>query len=72
MNPVDQNGDPQLCVSCGSYRHMLRDSPDSWENLNKYALLADSDQMQGMGIKTILDVFSLPMMLHLEYYTQET
>jgi len=71
LNPVDKNGDPQLCVSCGSYRHMLRDCPDSWENLCKDALAADPEPNSGNGNPEMLVVSSLPMILLLKYYTQE-
>ena len=37
INPVGANGKTMLCNSCGSYRHLLAECPDSWENMeNKY------------------------------------
>ena len=43
INPVGANGKTMLCTityfcnSCGSYRHLLAECPDSWENMeNKY------------------------------------
>ena len=33
INPVGADGKRLVCVSCGSFRHMLADCPDSWENL---------------------------------------
>ena len=41
INPLDQNGVRQVCSSCGSYRHLLKDCPDSWENMNKNVLVAE-------------------------------
>ena len=35
MNPLNEKGQPLLCSSCGSYRHMLNSCPDSWENSSK-------------------------------------
>ena len=34
-NPVGSNGRPLTCRSCGSYRHLVRECPDSWENMSK-------------------------------------
>ena len=33
INQVGANGKTLLCYSCGSYRHLLSECPDSWENL---------------------------------------
>ena len=33
INQVRANGKTLLCYSCGSYRHLLSECPDSWENL---------------------------------------
>ena len=35
INPIGANGKPLLCNSCGSYRHLLEECPDSWENMEK-------------------------------------
>ena len=35
INPTGANGKPLLCNSCGSYRHLLAECPDSWENMKK-------------------------------------
>lgn len=35
INPKSADGKTLTCISCGSYRHMLADCPDSWENLSK-------------------------------------
>ena len=32
VNPTGFNGAPMLCKSCGSYRHLIKDCPDSYEN----------------------------------------
>ena len=34
-NPLGINGRPIRCYSCGSFRHLLVDCPDSWENMKK-------------------------------------
>ena len=33
LNPKGADGKTLLCLSCGSWRHMIRDCPDSWENM---------------------------------------
>lgn len=35
VNPDGPDGKPLTCRACGSYRHLLRDCPDSWENMSK-------------------------------------
>ena len=35
INPRDSNGKPMICPSCGSFRHLLADCPDSYENQAK-------------------------------------
>ena len=35
INPVGADGNRLLCICCGSYRHLLKDCPDSWENIEK-------------------------------------
>ena len=46
MNPVGANGKTMLCNSCGSYRHLLAECPDSWENMeNKYVSQKDLKSM---------------------------
>ena len=35
VNPPGKDGRPLTCRACGSFRHMLTDCPDSWENQKK-------------------------------------
>lgn len=35
MNPTGADGQTLTCDSCGSFRHLLQDCPDSWENMAK-------------------------------------
>ena len=35
LNPTGPDGKPFLCSSCGSFRHMLQECPDSYENMKK-------------------------------------
>ena len=37
LNPPGVDGEPLLCHSCGSFRHLIAQCPDSWENLKKQA-----------------------------------
>ena len=32
MNPTGHDGRPFLCRACESYRHLVAECPDSWEN----------------------------------------
>ena len=32
LNPTGPDGRPMLCNACGSYRHLMAECPDSWEN----------------------------------------
>ena len=40
INPPGPDGKPLICPSCGSYRHLLQDCPDSYENQAKAKSLA--------------------------------
>ena len=35
MNPLGKDGRALTCKACGSFRHMLPECPDSWENMGK-------------------------------------
>ena len=35
MNPLGKDGRALTCKACGSFRHMLPECPDSWENMQK-------------------------------------
>ena len=35
INPPGPDGKPLICPSCGSYRHLLQECPDSYENQAK-------------------------------------
>ena len=35
MNPLGKDGRTRTCKACGSFRHMLPECPDSWENMRK-------------------------------------
>ena len=45
INPIGANGKPLLCNSCGSYRHLLAECPDSWENMEKKVSKKDLNSM---------------------------
>ena len=40
-NPVGVDGKVLLCSSCGSYRHLVAQCPDSWENMEKRGKVFD-------------------------------
>ena len=35
INPLGPGGRILTCKSCGSYRHLLPECPDSWKNMSK-------------------------------------
>ena len=41
LNPVGVDGKVLLCSSCGSYRHLVAQCPDSWENMEKRGKVFD-------------------------------
>ena len=43
MNPTGQNGKVLTCITCGSYRHLLNECPDSWENISKTNYIETDD-----------------------------
>ena len=45
INPVGLNGRPMICKSCGSYRHLLDDCPDSWENMAKVNVTEEEENV---------------------------
>ena len=44
LNPIGGDGRSLLCKACGSYRHLIKDCPDSWEN-QKGASCTDFDDV---------------------------
>ena len=44
MNPTGQNRKVLTCKACGSYRHLLNDCPDSWENISKTNYIETDDR----------------------------
>ena len=43
MNPTGPDGKVLTCRVCGSYRHLMKDCPDSWENIKKVHLVEDEN-----------------------------
>ena len=43
MNPLGKDGWALTCKSCGSFRHMLPEYPDSCENMAKLSIVDDED-----------------------------
>ncbi|PIK37467.1 hypothetical protein BSL78_25700 [Apostichopus japonicus] len=41
LNPIGPDGYPLKCSSCESIRHLLKDCPDSYENMQKRVFKAD-------------------------------
>ena len=44
-NPVGSNGRPLTCRSCGPYRHLVRECPDSWKNMSKLNTSMEEEHM---------------------------
>ena len=43
INSKDASGKVLTCISCGSYRHLLAECPDSWENLSAKTYAVEDD-----------------------------
>ena len=56
MNPSGPDGRPLTCKSCGSFRHFLRDCPDSWEKLNSVNIT--SQEIDAVSNKSRINVSS--------------
>ena len=54
INPKNSEGKLLTCASCGSYRHLLPDCPDSWENLAK----TDKNSSQEFCLYTGAETFT--------------
>ena len=43
MNPAGADGKTLTCRCCGSYRHFMKDRPDSWENIKRVNIVEDEN-----------------------------
>ena len=43
MNAVGSDGQIMTCKCCGSFRHLIADCPDSWENMAKLSITDDEN-----------------------------
>ena len=43
INPLGRNGQPMTSKCYGSFRHILRDFPDSWENSHRVVALKSDE-----------------------------
>ena len=50
MNPTGQNGKVLTCIACGSYRHLLNERPDSWENICKTNCIETDDGLSSLSV----------------------
>lgn len=55
MNPKGPDGRPLTCNCCGSFRHLLIDCPDSWENMEKGSDEEDEHTVLFVSINCITD-----------------
>ena len=49
INPSGRDGEVLKCKSCGSFRHLLDDCPDSWENMGKKVDKENTEKSQSHG-----------------------
>ena len=52
INPTNDKGETLVCPSCGSFRHLLADCPDSYENMKKnrvFAVAAEEETSKEEG-----------------------
>ena len=55
INPSGTDGNLLLCRACGSYRHLLKDCPDSWENMeNVHLVQHENNQNRTIGEEVTL------------------
>lgn len=52
INPNGYDGQPLTCTACGSFRHFLKDCPDSWENLSKVNIAEESEPVENVVLFT--------------------
>ena len=52
INPIGTDGIYLTCKSCGSYKHLLADCPDSWENMTKVYTAEDEHVVLYTGCVT--------------------
>ena len=43
MNPVGSDGQTLICKACGSYRHLMAECPDSWENMRRVNVVEEEN-----------------------------
>jgi len=51
MNPTGADGTVLRCLACGSFRHMLAECPDSWENMSQVNI-AEAKQNENVVLYT--------------------
>ena len=49
LNPLGSDGKILLCYSCGSYRHLIAECPDSWENIVKWKTSEFNVELRGQS-----------------------
>ena len=56
INPLGADGQPLTCKSCGSYRHFVRDCPESWERLNSVCISSQDVRAQerNCGVESVV------------------
>ena len=52
INPIGDNGKPLLCIRCGSYRHLLKSCPHSYENMSKAEKSKNKKQVHTVEVDT--------------------
>ena len=54
LNPIGPDGKILLCNSCGSYRHLVAECQDSWENIAKRKTSEFNAKLRGQSNKNTL------------------
>ena len=49
VNPIGSNGNILTCAACGSFRHLLAECPDSWENLEEACVCEALNESEEIG-----------------------
>lgn len=45
VNPTGNDGRTLICKSCGSFRHVIANCPDSWDNLAKVNIAEEEEHV---------------------------
>ena len=72
VNANGSDGRPMLCNACGSYRHLVHDCPDSWENMERVNIVDTKSDMSDIQQVTLLTGYHKDTLKQLEKEAQRS